>query len=306
MWPNDDPEILAAVRRYVLPDRRYMKLHGWNITHMSDGRRDAFGRSLAEAARDVTDAELISLLRGDWRASLTAAWLIGMDGRVAFRDLIGRLLLQRSAANPLRGYCFALVRFGTHEDAELLCSFLETSLSPDESVHAQNWALAGLQVLDVRLSTNYADRFLGTDIWARWSGYSHGPEEEKLIRFLCSFGEAYGVSVRCGQAPYGSRIVQEFDEWAPHPLVPPWVLIPEESERGRFDTEVQDCFSGAGIVFRTRPIVVARCEACHALLVNVMLDSGGWVIVHPRLFHSRVVRDVVALPSLDEALLHSH
>jgi hypothetical protein len=46
-----------------------------------------------DSAREVSDRELTTLLDGEWRSRLTAAWLIGLDRRKQLRGRIGDLLL---------------------------------------------------------------------------------------------------------------------------------------------------------------------------------------------------------------------
>jgi Family of unknown function (DUF6000) len=43
--------------------------------------------------REVSDHELTTLLCGEWRSRLAAAWLIGLDRREQFRGRIGELLV---------------------------------------------------------------------------------------------------------------------------------------------------------------------------------------------------------------------
>ncbi|WP_396781510.1 DUF6000 family protein [Microbispora sp. H10830] len=60
----------------------------------------------------MSDEDLCELLRRDWRPRLTAAWLIGLDRRVRFRQAIGELLLSSEVCYAGQGYCFALANFG--------------------------------------------------------------------------------------------------------------------------------------------------------------------------------------------------
>ncbi|GHG88612.1 DUF6000 family protein [Streptomyces glebosus] len=51
---------------------------------------------------------------------LTAAWLIRVDRRESFRKRIGDLLQASEVCYSSGAYCFALARFGSHADAEIL------------------------------------------------------------------------------------------------------------------------------------------------------------------------------------------
>ena len=55
-------------------------------------------------AWQITDYELSTLLDSDWRARLTATWLIALDRRAQFRDRIGALLLDSLLVCAGRGY----------------------------------------------------------------------------------------------------------------------------------------------------------------------------------------------------------
>ena len=54
---HDDPELLALVRRYVTPERRYLKLSG-SLLRMQGPQYDRFARRLSEDARVVTADEI--------------------------------------------------------------------------------------------------------------------------------------------------------------------------------------------------------------------------------------------------------
>ncbi|WP_406277463.1 DUF6000 family protein [Embleya sp. NBC_00896] len=55
------------------------------------------------AARQVTDDELEILLDSEWGSRITAAWLIGIDRRAYFRDVLGDLLSRSvNSASPAR------------------------------------------------------------------------------------------------------------------------------------------------------------------------------------------------------------
>lgn len=54
---QSDPELLDLVRRFVTPDRRYLRLGG-GLLRLSPVKRSAFVRDLAQAAYEITPAEL--------------------------------------------------------------------------------------------------------------------------------------------------------------------------------------------------------------------------------------------------------
>ncbi|MFI8423573.1 DUF6000 family protein [Streptomyces sp. NPDC085479] len=82
---------------------------------MSGPERDLHMRELAEAAREITPAELGILFEGGWRERRTASWLVAVAGRTEFRSRNRRTLVgPRSCERPclLRHRCQRpLVRF---------------------------------------------------------------------------------------------------------------------------------------------------------------------------------------------------
>ncbi|WP_328688163.1 DUF6000 family protein [Streptomyces caniferus] len=278
LMPNDDVEVLAAVRRYVVPERRYMKLHGWNIRHMDDRRRDEFGKSLTEAAVQASDKELIPLLNSDWRARLVAAWLVSMGGREEYRNLIKRLLLEGEGNNELKGFCFAVTSFGTRADAEILSVYLSESLSASKSLTAQDWALGGLLHLDERLATSYATPFIGNDgSWKKRAGVEVGPDVKNLMDFLSVFCEAYKVKSTDRRPGSSDDLLDAHSSWRPCRLPESWQVLTSEAVRKKLDSEVGELLDGCGLS-QTEPLSVAACENCQSILFNTRPGVGDWGI----------------------------
>ncbi|WP_459802997.1 DUF6000 family protein [Herbidospora sp. RD11066] len=155
--------MIRLVWRYVVPGRsrtkRYIHLLG-NLFALSDRGVVRFGRKLARDARRISDHDLGVLLDGDWRSRLTAAWLIALDRRVGFRDRLSRLLLDSEFVYAGAGYCVALARFGEAEDAAVLSAYLDRYLPQVENRYDQEDALGALLLVDERLGTRHAGRFL--------------------------------------------------------------------------------------------------------------------------------------------------
>ncbi|WP_246059957.1 DUF6000 family protein [Herbidospora galbida] len=160
--PPDD-EMIRLVRRFVVPEwgrrKRYLKLLG-GFLGLPDPEAIGFGRSLARDARRITDYDLGALLEGEWRARLTAAWLIALDRRVGFRDRLTDLLLESEVVYAGAGYCVALARFAEAEDAGVLSAYLDRYLPQVEKRYDQEDALGALLVVDEQLGTDHAGRFL--------------------------------------------------------------------------------------------------------------------------------------------------
>ncbi|WP_329925572.1 DUF6000 family protein [Streptomyces sp. SP17BM10] len=68
-----------------------------------------------------------------------------------------------------QGYCFALARFGTQDDADILVSYLNRYLPQLECRYDQGPALGALMRLDSQLGTRHAEQFISPDgPWERW------------------------------------------------------------------------------------------------------------------------------------------
>ncbi|MFF4454675.1 DUF6000 family protein [Streptomyces goshikiensis] len=189
--PSQHPEETGygyVIERYVtrmyagLP--RYLELNSARVLRPGWPHAKRFARHLIRDAA-ITDAELEALLSYEWRSRLTAAWLIGVDRRESFRERIGDLLLASEVCYSGGAYCFALARFGTHADAEILTAYLDRYLPRTDLHYDQPEALGALLHLDARLGTHHADHFTEPDgLWDDWGkgvgrlGYpSHTPAE---------------------------------------------------------------------------------------------------------------------------------
>jgi hypothetical protein len=183
---------MTAIRRYVAPRTgavaRYLKLLGGNFMTMDTVQRRLFLQQLAASARQASDHDLAVLLDSDWRSRLTASWLIALDRRQQFRQRIEELLLASELAYAGQGYCFALARFATTADADLLAAYLDAYLPQPDKRFDQHWALGALLYLDEQLTASRAARFLADGgLWQQWSTSEKTPAElRELIRQLCA------------------------------------------------------------------------------------------------------------------------
>jgi hypothetical protein len=190
----EDPELKALADRYVSwsfegPCRnRYMKIMGVNALRPEEPRRSMLMQSLAYDARKITDQDLGILLTSEWRARLTAAWLIGLDRRIQFREHLGHLLHQGTMMKAGAGYSFALARFGEQADAEILTEALEHNL-PKETFYERHLVIGALLHLDNQLATDRARHLLAPD--APWPVPSLQDQEryKGYIEQLCAFAD---------------------------------------------------------------------------------------------------------------------
>ncbi|MFJ3773913.1 DUF6000 family protein [Streptomyces sp. NPDC090075] len=165
---DDEEEPLKVIRRYVTPDRRYLKLGG-SLLGMSERDRTKFLRKLGQAAGEITPRELNTLLDRGWRERKTAAWLIAVAGRSEFRDRLGELLLASEGPYAGTAYCAALATFGTRADADLLVAYLDCYLRRPDLYYDQASALGALLLLDAKLGADRAAQFLAPDgLWQQW------------------------------------------------------------------------------------------------------------------------------------------
>lgn len=150
--------------------KRHLKLLHGNFAALEEPERATFLGLLVDAAHQITDDELGALLESDWRSRLTAAWLIGVSRRGQFRERTGALLLESELVFAGQGYCFALARLGTTEDAAILAAYLDRYLRQPDLRYDQDWALGALQHIDADLATNHAARFLLPEgLWQQWA-----------------------------------------------------------------------------------------------------------------------------------------
>lgn len=192
-----DLELTSAVDRYVVPGRRYLKLLHGNVLFTPPPERAAFGEALARDAAEITDQALARLFDHEWRAQITAAWLVGFGRRPAFRTRVGELLLASGLAFAGQGFCFALARFGEARDAQVLVGYLDRYLARPDLRYDQPWALGALLHLDARLGADHAGRFLGEGgPWERWLAGSPSiprdpAEHRRLVDAACAFAEEF-------------------------------------------------------------------------------------------------------------------
>jgi hypothetical protein len=188
--------VMALVQRYVSPGeddvRRYLKLLHGNFLALPEPVFRSFAGSLTDDAQEITDDDLRVLLDSEWRARLTAAWLIGMDRRIQFREQLGELLLESQLVFAGQGYCFALARFGEERDAEILTAYLDRWLPEESCYYNQDDAMGALLYLDEVHSTERATSFLGpSGLWESSAMAGMDPARRKeYIQLICEFADS--------------------------------------------------------------------------------------------------------------------
>ncbi|MEU9043032.1 MULTISPECIES: DUF6000 family protein [unclassified Kitasatospora] len=196
---HEDPELRTLVRRYVTPDRRYLRLGG-SLMRVTGPERAKVALELGEVAGDITPHELGVLLEGGWRERKTAAWLIAVARRTEFRERLGELLLAGEGPYTGMAYCVALATFGTPADADLLAAYLDRYLRRPDLRYDQEAAMGALSHLDTKLGADQAAPFLAPDgLWHQWI---EGPPHKKhhgipdhyrtVIARFCAFADESG------------------------------------------------------------------------------------------------------------------
>lgn len=194
-----------VIERYVTrkdsDHPRYLELNSARVLRPGWPNARRFARHLIDDAATITHAELEALLAYEWRSRLTAAWLIGVDRRESFRERIGDLLLASEVCYSGGAYCFALARFGTHADAEILTAYLDRYLPRTDLRYDQPAALGALLRLDAHLGTHHADRFTQpAGLWDQWVNAlvhlrgqaDYSPEEQRRWTDLhCDFANGW-------------------------------------------------------------------------------------------------------------------
>lgn len=172
-----------VVPRYVMPGRRYLKLLHGNVLGMPQREQGRFLRRLLRAAGRITDVELEILLTSEWRARLTASWLIAASRRGGYVDRLGQLLLTSELTFAGQGYCVALARIGTEPARDHLVRYLDHWLPQTECRYDQAWAMPALVIVDRKLGSDMAVRFLQPGgLWDAWAGQELSIDQQ--VRFL--------------------------------------------------------------------------------------------------------------------------
>ncbi|MFF7074191.1 DUF6000 family protein [Streptomyces pseudovenezuelae] len=192
---DEEDERFRLIRRYVTPDRRYLKVGGV-LLGMSGRDRARFMKKLGKAAGEIRPRELGLLLDGGWRERKTAAWLIAVAGRTEFRERLGELLLASEGPYAGQAYCVTLTTFGTPADADALVAYLDHYLSQPDLYYDQPAALGALLLLDTKLGADHAARFLAPNgLWQQWidgppSKDRDAPDSyREFIGQLCAFAD---------------------------------------------------------------------------------------------------------------------
>jgi hypothetical protein len=176
-------ETRALREKFVSPI--YLRLLHANFARNEiEGSNDARAR-IAEAARTISDEEILKLLRTpEWRGRLVAGWCIGLSGRTHFVDEIAELLLASELGYSGQGYCVALGLIGDEKSRMYLRDYLRKYLPLNGRWYDQLWAIGALAKLEGKPPVE----FLDPELWIENDG-SLNPingirEFRQLVKFL--------------------------------------------------------------------------------------------------------------------------
>ncbi|MEU1816728.1 DUF6000 family protein [Streptomyces roseifaciens] len=281
--PNDSVDTLAAARRYVMPGRRYGKLQGWALKNADERVRSEFGRALSEDSIHAAYSDFLPLLKADWRARLTATWMISMAGRTEFRPLLGALLEEEGSREAANGYCLTLSTFGSRDDAEILAAYLDRSLGAGGPYFAQVWAFGSLLCLDSDLGTSYSNHFdRPGGLWAEWSGSSEAPNERELIDYLRRFVKLHSREpVTPFEVAEPADLVHMYEVWQPTSLPESWRIVETESERKSLDEQLRSTLSKGHPLLPLHPLSVATCQHCRSAVYSLGPGLNRWLVASP-------------------------
>ena len=105
--------------------------------------------------------ELIEALLAEfnWRPRKVGAFLVALDQRVDFEELIGKLLLRSDVCYAGLGYCVALACLNTQSALGFLQEYLQYYLRRPDLHFDQAVALAAVKHLDETNGTRHAEEF---------------------------------------------------------------------------------------------------------------------------------------------------
>lgn len=111
------------------------------------------------------------LLESEWRARLTASWMIACSRRVTYWDHLGELLLKSELTFAGQGYIVALASFGDDAAAEHLVRYLAHWLPLADRRYDQAWAMGALAHIDAAQRSDWSGQFTAPGgPWETWAG----------------------------------------------------------------------------------------------------------------------------------------
>ena len=116
---------------------------------------------LVRSQFDEINADLISALLAElnWRPRIVGGFLVALDRRADFEELVGKLLLRSDVCYAGGSYCLALARLNTPAALDFLKTYLRYYLARTDLHFDQAAALAAVRHLDQVNGTGHAAEF---------------------------------------------------------------------------------------------------------------------------------------------------
>ena len=147
-----------------------------------------------EIDRDLIQALLSQF---NWRPRGVGAFLVALDQRTEFEDLLGRLLLRSDVCYAGRNYCLALARLNTSGALNYLEDYLRYYLTRRDLYFDQAVALAAVRHLDHVNGTRRAEEF--GQLWADFvADKPNWDLDATSARFDAAVRDIASLSARCG------------------------------------------------------------------------------------------------------------
>ncbi|MGP3975512.1 DUF6000 family protein [Streptomyces sp. 8N114] len=284
MMPNDDIELLALTRRYVMPGRPYLKFQGWNLRHLADADLLEFGGSFRKTSQEIEDEGLTRLLAADWRAKITASWMIAMSSRDWFGGLLKHLLWGGQEGRAALGHVFALTSFGRTQDLQCLRDYARRGVELNEWGVSHDWAIAGWKYHQARRIAGSQEAALFKTPGDAWLDSLPSPPEIDLIEFLCGFVERCGLRfVRDGSVVEPLEFFLALSGRARRGAEA-WGIVPDEDARQELDRRFLSYPGVADELRAAAPLAVAADSDFRTVLygLNPAVGEGRWVVSNSR------------------------
>ena len=145
----------------------YLKLlHGNFLDEFYAHDFDQFRDDLRAVLARVDQESLRAMLRADWRAQLTGAWLGALRGEHALAHTIGTMLVESKTCYAGQGFAVFLASLGGAESAAILSVYLERWLPVADRKYDQEWVVAALMCVERETGGRRAAEFLeDPELW---------------------------------------------------------------------------------------------------------------------------------------------
>jgi Family of unknown function (DUF6000) len=182
-----------------------MKVPGYGQSAQS-GFWDDVGSVYPGATSDVI-SKLLTL--PDWRPRSVGGFFAGLSRSVGFQEQLEQELLSGEFFLAGKGYCFAMVCFGSDQSSSALCRYLDIWLPKRECFYNQMIALGSLLWLDSHRSETRAKKYL--EVGGLWDRYIAGQPQVEHDRPLMYEKGLQSLMTVVGQRYWGPNQTRDAD-----------------------------------------------------------------------------------------------